>query len=67
MYDCNQPGEGVWNFQRDISYRYLLHLDEVKALKAKNYRIYYITRVREFTKDVHGYDLDDYGAVYLSV
>ncbi|KPK64173.1 hypothetical protein AMJ83_04045 [candidate division WOR_3 bacterium SM23_42] len=67
MYDSNRPGAGVWNFQRDISYRYLLHLDEVKALKAKNYRIYYITRVREFTEDIHGYDLDDYGAVYLSV
>ena len=67
MYDSNQPCASVWNFQRDISYRYLLHVDELKKLKAMSYRIYYLAKVREFTKDIHSYDLDDYGAVPLSL
>ena len=67
MYDSNQPHEGVRNFQRDISYRYLLSLDELKELRDKNYQVYYITGIREFTKEIHGYDLDDYDAVSLSI
>jgi hypothetical protein len=67
MYDPNRPREGVQNFQRDISYRYLLTLDELQKLRKKNRMIYYIEGIREFTIDVYDYDLANYHATYLNL
>ena len=66
MYDSNLSGEGVCNFQRDVCYRYLLALHELEALLRDDYKIYYIEGIREFTIDVHGYDLRAYQTTYLA-
>lgn len=67
MYDPNRPREGVRNFRRDISYRYLLTLHELQQLVKENCMLYYIEGIREFTIDVYGYDLADYQTTYLNI
>lgn len=66
MYDSNIPDQGVCDFQRDVCYRYLLTLDELETLLEDGYKIYYIDGIREFTLDVHDYDLWDYQTQYLA-
>jgi len=56
---------GVWNLERDISYRYLLPLDELKDLQNKGYVIYYIRDIHLHTQLIYGYDLNDYNCLYL--
>lgn len=49
-----------WNWRKDIWYRYVVPLDELLDLQDRGYNIYYIEEMREYTKSVHGYDLNDY-------
>ncbi len=67
MYDSNISGQGVWNFQHNIWYRYLIDLDELNKLLKKGFKIQYIDRIREYTTEVYGYDLNEYGAVFLEI
>jgi hypothetical protein len=67
MYDPNQPREGVRNFDRAISYRYLLTLPELQQLIQEDNTIYYIDGIKEFTIEVYGYDLADYQTVYVKI
>lgn len=66
MGDANSPQKGVWNFEKDIWYRYSVPLDELQELQGRGYTIYYIEGMRDYIKRVHGYDLDDYDCVYLN-
>ncbi len=67
MYDPNIHWQGVQDFQQDILYRYLLTQKELNELKKERYKIYYIEGMRQFTLDVHGYDLADHGTEYLGL
>jgi len=67
MFDSNRPREGVWDFQRNIWYRYLVDLQELRKLQNDNYGVFYVKGIREFTLDTYGYDLNDYGAIYLAI
>ncbi len=66
MYDPNLPGEKVCNFKQDICYRYLVPRHELEALLEESYNVYFIEGMREFTIDVHGYDLYDYKTTFLA-
>ena len=65
--DPNYEKKGVWNFEKDVWYRYLVPLDELQDLQKKGYTIYYIEGMRYYTKSVYNYDLNDYNAIYLNV
>lgn len=64
--DQNDVKKGIWNFEKDVWYRYLVPLDELHDLQEKGYTIYYIKGIREYTKRVYGYDLINYDCIYLS-
>ena len=55
------------NCEMDIWYKDLVPLDELQELQGKGYTFYYLKEVREITKDVYGYDLNDYNCVNLNV
>lgn len=67
MYDSNIQEQGVWNFRRKIWYRYLINLDELTLLLNDNFRVYYIRGVREYTKEIYGYDLNEHGATLFEL
>jgi exonuclease III len=67
MYDPNLPAEVVCNFDKDICYRYLVPHHELRTLLKEGYNVYFIDGMREFTTDVHGYDLYDYQTLYLAI
>ena len=58
---------GDANFENDVWYRYLVPLGELQDLQDKGYTIYYTEGMRDFTKSIHGYDLNDYNCIYLNV
>lgn len=55
------------NCEKDIWYRDLVPLDELQELQGRGYTFYYLKGVREITKDVYGYDLNDYNCVCFDV
>jgi len=55
------------NLEYDCWYVYLIPLDEMLALQEEGYTVYYIQNMRKYTQDVYGYDLNDYGCVFLEV
>jgi len=65
--DANYEKKGVWNFEKDVWYRYLVPLDELQDLQNKGYTIYYIEGMQDYTERVYDYDLNDYNCVYLDV
>jgi hypothetical protein len=65
LYDSNRHEQGVWNFKRDIWYRYLVDPYELSQLYADDFTVYYVGGVREYTLEVYGYDLDESGALLL--
>ena len=67
MGDANYEKKGVWNFKKDIWYRYLVPLDELQDLQSRGYTIYYIKGIREYTKKCYNFDLNDYNCIYLDI
>ncbi|UCD05429.1 MAG: hypothetical protein JSV98_10015 [candidate division WOR-3 bacterium] len=65
LYDSNRQEQGVWNFKRDIWYRYLIDPHELSQLCADDFTVYYVSGVREYTLEVYGYDLYESGALLL--
>jgi hypothetical protein len=65
MFDSNAPQEGVWNFERDTWYRYLIDLDELNELQDAGHMLYYVTGIRDYTLEIYGYDLLSHGASRL--
>ncbi len=67
MFDSNAPKDGVWNFERDISYRYLMDVEELDKLKHEGHMLYYVPGMREYTLETYGYDLLTHGVSRLPV
>ncbi len=65
--DQNNVKKGIWNFKKDVWYRYLVPLDELQDIQQKGYTVYYIKGIREYTKSVYGYDINKYNCIYLNV
>lgn len=56
---------GNASIEKGIQYRQLVPLKSIQELKRQNWNIYYTQGTRKYTKRVHGYDLEDYDAIYL--
>ena len=67
MFDSNAPRDGVWNFERDISYRYLMDAEELNKLKHEGHMLYYVPGIRDYTLETYGYDLLTHGVSRLPV
>jgi len=67
LYDSNIQEQGVWNFRHQLWYRYLIDLDELTLLLSNNFGAYYVNGVREYTREIYGYDLNDHGAILLEL
>jgi hypothetical protein len=67
MFDSNRPREGVWDFHKNIWFRYLIDLDELRQLQRDDYLIFYLQGIRAFTLETHCYDLNDHGAIFLEI
>lgn len=67
MGDANYKEKNVWNFKKDVCYRYLISIDELQNFKCKGYKIYYIKGIHDYTKRIYDYDLNDYNCIYLNL
>ena len=67
MFDSNAPRDGVWNFERDISYRYLMDAEELNKLKHEVHFFQEVAGIRDYTLETYGYDLLTHGASRLRV
>ncbi|UCD20343.1 MAG: hypothetical protein JSU64_04175 [candidate division WOR-3 bacterium] len=67
MFDSNLPRADLWNFADTIHYRYLIDHDELRQLQQNGRLIFYIEGIRGFTRDIYGYDINEYGAILLDI
>ncbi|UCF70971.1 MAG: hypothetical protein JSW49_01470 [candidate division WOR-3 bacterium] len=67
MFDSNLPRAGLWNFAKNIHYRYLIDRDELRQLQQSGHLIFYTEGIRAFTRDIYGYDINEYGAILLDI
>jgi hypothetical protein len=67
MFDSNRPRAGAWDFRRNIWYRYLVDLEELRKLQDDGYLVLYVKGIRKFTLETYGYDLNDYGAILIDM
>lgn len=64
MGDANSPQNGVWNFEKNIWYRFSLPLDELRELQSKDYNIYYVKGMHKLS---YNYNLDDFNGICLDI
>lgn len=65
--DTVNSGEAVWDPSKDVWYCYLLPIEDLRSYQDEGYAILYIEGMKQFTEEVHGYDLDEQGAEYLEI